>query len=51
MLTPKKTRDAFENTAFYGWFENVWDCREAALHSFVKQIPPIDSLHQVDSDR
>ncbi len=26
-------------------------CREAALHLFVKQIPPTDTWHQVDSDR
>ncbi len=25
--------------------------RESAVHLFVKQIPPIDSCHQVDSDR
>jgi hypothetical protein len=32
-------------------FENVRSCREAALHLLVKQIPPTDSWHQVDSDR
>jgi hypothetical protein len=26
-------------------------CREDAIRSFVKQIPPTDSWHQVDSDR
>jgi hypothetical protein len=26
-------------------------CREAALHLFVKQIPPTNSWHQFDSDR
>jgi hypothetical protein len=26
-------------------------CREAALYLFVKQIPPGESWHQVDSDR
>jgi hypothetical protein len=36
---------------FLQWFENVRSCREAALHLFVKQIPPTDSWHQVDSDR
>jgi hypothetical protein len=55
MFTPKKRTvkpgDAFENSAFEQWFENVRDCREAALHLFVKQIPPTDSWHQVDSDR
>jgi hypothetical protein len=43
MFTPKKRTvkpgDAFENTAFERWFENVRGCREAALHFFVKQIP------------
>jgi hypothetical protein len=43
MFTPKKRTvkpgDAFENTAFYQWFEDVRGCREAALHLFVKQIP------------
>jgi hypothetical protein len=55
MLTPKKQtvkpRDAFENTAFQQWFENVRGCREAAFHLFVKQIPPTDSWHKVDSDK
>jgi hypothetical protein len=32
-------------------FENVRGSREAALHLFVKQIPPTDSWHEVDSDR
>jgi hypothetical protein len=36
---------------FLQWFENVRGCREAALHLYVKQIPPTDSWHQVDSDR
>jgi hypothetical protein len=49
MSTPKG--DAFENTAFEQWFENVKGCREADLYIFVKQIPPTDSWHQVDSDR
>jgi hypothetical protein len=31
--------------------EKVRACREAALDLFVKQIPPTDSRHQVDSDR
>jgi hypothetical protein len=55
MFTPKertvKPGDAFENTAFEQWFENVKGCREAALLLFVKQIPPTDSWHQSDSDR
>jgi hypothetical protein len=55
MFTPKKLTfkpgDAFENTAFEQWFENVRGCGEAALHLFVKQIPPTDSWHQVDSER
>ncbi len=55
MLTLKKRNvrlgDAFENTAFEQWFENARGCREAALHLFVKQIPPTDCWHQVDSDR
>jgi hypothetical protein len=55
MFAPKKrtvkTGDAFENTAFEQWFENVRGCREAALHLFVKQVPPTDSWHQVDSGR
>jgi hypothetical protein len=42
--------DAFENTAFQ-WFEKVTGCREAALRIFVKQMPPTDSWHQVDSGR
>jgi hypothetical protein len=46
-----KPGDAFGNTAFLQWFENVKGCREAALHFFVKQIPPTDSWHQFDSDR
>ncbi len=46
-----KPGDAFENTAFEQWFENVRGCRKAGLHLFVKQIPPTDSWHQVDSDR
>jgi hypothetical protein len=54
-FTPKKQTvkpgDAFKNAAFELWFENVRGCREAALHSFVKQIPPTDSWHQVDSVR
>jgi hypothetical protein len=54
MFTPKKRTvkpgHAFENTAFEQWFENVKCCREAALHLFVKQIPPMDSWHQVVSD-
>jgi hypothetical protein len=45
--TPKqrtvKPGDAFENFAFGKWFENARGCREAALHLFVKQIPPTDS--------
>jgi hypothetical protein len=57
MITLKKQtvkpRDALknENTAFQQWFENARGCGEAALHLFVKQIPPTDSWHQVDSDR
>jgi hypothetical protein len=55
MFTPKKRTvkpgDAFENIAFEQWFENVRGCREAALRLSVKQIPPTDSWHQVDSDR
>ncbi len=55
MFTPKKRtvmpRDAFENTAFLQWFENVRCSREAALHLFVEQIPPTDYWHQVDSLR
>jgi hypothetical protein len=55
MFTPNKRtvkpRDAFENSAFYQWFENVRGCRAAALHLFVKQIPPTHSWRQVDSDR
>jgi hypothetical protein len=55
MFTPKKRTvkpgDAYKNSAFEQWFENVKGCREAALHLFVKQIPPTDSWHQVDSDR
>jgi hypothetical protein len=47
MFTPKKGTfkpgDGFENAAFEQWFENVRDCREAALHLFVKQIPPTNS--------
>jgi hypothetical protein len=38
-----KPGDAFENTAFEQWFENVRGCRKAAFHEFVKQIPPKDS--------
>jgi hypothetical protein len=45
-----KPGDAFENTAFEQWFENVRGCRGAALHLSVKQMPP-DFWHQVDSDR
>jgi hypothetical protein len=49
MFTPKnrtvKPGDAFENSAFDQWFENVKGCRERALHLFVKQIPPTDSWH------
>jgi hypothetical protein len=52
MFTPKKQTvtpgDAFENTAFEQWFEYVKGCREAALHLYVKQIPPKVSWHQVD---
>jgi hypothetical protein len=51
---PKRTvkpGDASENTAFEQWFENVRGCTEAALHLFVKQIPPTGSWHKVDSDR
>ncbi len=55
MFIPKKRTvepgDAFQNIAFEQWFENVRGFREAALHLFVKQIPPTDSWHQVDSDR
>jgi hypothetical protein len=55
MFTPKKRTvkpgDAFENTAFELVFENVSGCREASFHLFVKQIPPTDPWHQVDSDR
>jgi hypothetical protein len=55
MFTPKKRTFkpgyAFENTAFEQWFENVKGCREAALHLFLKLIPPTDSWHQVDSSR
>jgi hypothetical protein len=55
MFTPQrrtvKPGDAFENTAFEQWFEYVRGCREAAIHLFVKQIPPIDRWHKVDSDR
>ncbi len=43
--------DAFENTAFSQWFENVRGSGKPALHLFVKQIPPTDSWHRVDSDR
>jgi hypothetical protein len=46
-----KPGDDFENNAFEQCFENVRGCREAALHLFVKQIPPTDSWHRVDSDR
>jgi hypothetical protein len=46
-----KPGDAFINTEFDQWFDNVKRCREAALHLFVKQIPPTDSWHQVDLDR
>jgi hypothetical protein len=46
-----KPGDAFENSAFYQWFENIRGCREAALHLFVKQISPSDSWHQVDPHR
>jgi hypothetical protein len=53
MFIPKKQTfkpgDAFENTAFEQWFENVKGCREAALHLFMKQTPPTDSWRQVDS--
>jgi hypothetical protein len=39
MFNPKKRtnkpRDAFENTAFEQWFENVKGRREACLHVFV----------------
>jgi hypothetical protein len=55
MFNPKKRTvkpgGAFENTAFEQWFENVKGCTEAALHVFVKQIPPTDIWHQADSDR
>jgi hypothetical protein len=55
MFTPKKRTgkpgDAFENTVFELAFEDVRGCREAAIHIFVKQIPPKDSWHQVDSNR
>jgi hypothetical protein len=55
MFTPKKRivkpGDAFENTAFEQWFENVRGCNEAALHLFLKHTPPTDSCHEVDSDR
>jgi hypothetical protein len=55
MFTPKNKPLSQEihlkNTAFELWFENVRGCREAALHTFVKQIPPTDSWHQVDSVR
>ncbi len=56
MFAPQKKRtvkagDAFENTQFQQWFENVRGCREADLHIFVKQILRRDSWHQVDSDR
>jgi hypothetical protein len=47
MFTPEKRTvkpgDAFENTAFELWFENVKGRREAALSLSVKQMPPIDS--------
>ncbi len=46
-----KPGDAFEKIVFGQWLENVRGCREAALHLFVKQVPPTDSWHQVDSDR
>jgi hypothetical protein len=36
---------------FSSGLKNVRGCREAALHLFVKQIPPTDSCHQADSDR
>jgi hypothetical protein len=55
IFTPQKRTvkpgDAFGNAACSQWFENVRDCREAALHLFVKQIPPTESWHQVDSYR
>jgi hypothetical protein len=55
MFNPKKRTvkpgDAFENTAFEQWFENVKGYREAALPSCVKQAPLTDSWHNVDSDR
>jgi hypothetical protein len=55
MFNPRKRTvkpgEAFENIAFEHWFENAMGCREAALHLFVKQIPPTDSRHQLDSDR
>jgi hypothetical protein len=44
-----KPGNAFENTAFEQWFENVKGCREAALHLFVKQIPPGIKSIQIDS--
>jgi hypothetical protein len=31
--------------------ENFRGCREAALHLFMKQIPPTDPGHQFDSER
>jgi hypothetical protein len=55
MFTPKKRTvkpgDAFKNSAFEHWFENVNGFRKAALHLFVRQIPPTDSWHQFDSNR
>jgi hypothetical protein len=51
MFSPKlrtvKPGDALENPAFELWFEDVKGHREADLQLFVKQIPPIDSCHQV----
>jgi hypothetical protein len=48
MFAPKNELpgDAFENTAFQQWSSLL-----TALHLFVKQIPPTDSCHQLDSDR
>jgi hypothetical protein len=55
MFTPKKRTvkpgDTFENTANEQCFDNVRDCREAALRLFVKQISPTDYWQQVDSDK
>jgi hypothetical protein len=55
MFTPQKRtvqpEDCFENPAFEQWFEfakSKRGRRKAALSIFEKQIPPIDSRHQVD---